>query len=110
MLLITLMGTFAANLGTVVIVGMAIGLIHLTHHYLYQQTLVWALIGIVPTVLATFLVMTYVVLRIRQSRLPKPSGTKVFVDWKAQIVIGWVGGLLLLLELLLVTGLAAGVK
>ena len=111
LLIITFIGTFAANVGTVVLVGLALALVHLTYRFFHQQSLIWLLIVALPVLLALVPVVTLRILSISQSRQISGKSSEVIVlSPRTKILVLLMICPMILLETLLLIGLAAGVK
>jgi hypothetical protein len=109
LLIITFIGGFAANVGTVVLVGLALTLVHLTRHFLHQQSLVWILIVVIPILLAIVPAVTVYILS-KSARRTEEGSVVISVSRKTKIVMLLIICPMILLEILLLIGLAAGVK
>ena len=121
LLIITFIGSFAANVGTVLLVGLALALVHLTYRFLHQRSLIWLLIVALPILLALVPVEAVYILIISQSRniswknpgvIDASSRTKIVigVSPRTKILVLLMICPMILLETLLLIGLAAGVK
>jgi hypothetical protein len=103
-----------------VTVGLALALIHLIHHYLHQQIFVWLFVAIMPVLFLMVSGVTAAIALHRPSRKSKRIAAKdqstpqaqvvVTITTKTKLVIFSSFCLVAAVEILLVTGVAAGIK